>query len=95
VHAVNSMRANYVTCQNSMDIWSMGVIMYEVITAEPFFPIDADRDAMRDGLVGLEPLPFEEDRRSLLRGSGGFEDGTAMLKQAERRPWSRAAPVHP
>jgi hypothetical protein len=34
--------------------------MYEVITAEPFFPIDADRDAMRWLLSVLEPLPFEE-----------------------------------
>ena len=59
IRAVGAMRAHYVECKPSMDIWSLGVIIFEVLTGKAFFPLECNRDAMKDGLVGLEPLPVE------------------------------------
>jgi serine/threonine protein kinase len=67
IRAVGAMRAHYVACRPSMDIWSMGVIVFEVLTGKAFFPMEYNRDAMKDGLMGVEPLPVEEDPRLFSR----------------------------
>ena len=53
VRAVGAMRAHTIACQRSMDVWSMGVIMYELMTCEPFFPLDAGRDMVRTSALHL------------------------------------------
>lgn len=67
IRAVGAMRAHYVACRPSMDIWSLGVIVFEVLTGKAFFPMEYNRDAMKDGLMGVEPLPVEEDPRLFSR----------------------------
>lgn len=97
IRAVGAMRAHYVECKPSMDIWSLGVIIFEVLTGKAFFPLECNRDAMKDGLVGLEPLPVEEDPKVFQRipGEGGLRGVVkAMLsRDTERRP--TAAEVRP
>jgi hypothetical protein len=62
----------------------------QVLTGKAFFPLECNRDAMKDGLIGLEPLPVEEDPKVFQRipGEGGLR-GTvkAMLsRDTDKRP---------
>lgn len=90
IRAVGAMRAHYVACQPSMDVWSMGVIVFEVLTSKPFFPMDYNREAMKDGLIGLEPLPVEEDPRlfSKIPAEGKLRATVRMMlaRDTEKRP---------
>ena len=90
IRAVGAMRAHYVTCQPSMDVWSMGVICFEVLTSKPFFPMDYNREAMKDGLIGLEPLPVEEEPAlfSKIPAEGKLRATVKMMlsRDTEKRP---------
>lgn len=68
----------------------MGVIVFEVLTSKPFFPMDYNREAMKDGLIGLEPLPVEEDPRlfSKIPAEGKLRATVKMMlsRDTEKRP---------
>jgi len=51
VRAVAALRAASLPCARPADIWALGVICYELLTGEPFFPASADREEVRVGLV--------------------------------------------
>lgn len=100
IRAVGAMRAHYIECKPSMDIWSLGVIVFEVLTGKAFFPLECNRDAMKDGLIGLEPLPVEEDPKVFNRipAEGNLRATVkAMLsRDTEKRPTAeqvRACPA--
>jgi serine/threonine protein kinase len=90
IRAVGAMRAHFVECKPSMDIWSLGVIIFEVLTGKAFFPLECNRDAMKDGLIGLEPLPVEEDPKVFQRipAEGNLRSTVkAMLsRETDKRP---------
>jgi serine/threonine protein kinase len=73
-----------------MDIWSIGVIMFEVLTGKAFFPLESSRDAMKDSLLGLEPLPVEEDPRVFQRipAEGNLRNTVKSMlsRDTNRRP---------
>ena len=62
----------------------------QVLTGKAFFPLECNRDAMKDGLIGLEPLPVEEDPKVFQRIPGEGELRTvvkAMLsRDTDKRP---------
>lgn len=87
---MGAMRAHYVECKPSMDIWSIGVIIFEVLTGKAFFPLELSREAMKDGLLGLEPLPVEEDPKVFERipAEGNLRNTVKSMlsRDTDRRP---------
>ena len=79
---LESMRVN-----TAADMWSVGVIAYELMTARPAFPAHMAKDDVIAALLGKQPLPWEAadaaTLRKLLRLKG------AILQCLTRNPADR------
>ena len=62
----------------------------QVLTGKAFFPLECNRDAMKDGLIGLEPLPVEEDPKVYQRipAEGGLRTAVKgmLSRDTDKRP---------
>ena len=61
-----------------------------MLTGKAFFPLESNRDSMRDGLLGLEPLPVEEDPKVFQRipaeGALRATVRAALSRDTDKRP---------
>ena len=77
-----------IVASKAADIWSIGVIAYELLTGAPAFRPGVTRNEVIDALLGKTPLPWEvappETLRRLLRMRGPIMQ--CLHRQAEVRP---------
>jgi serine/threonine protein kinase len=50
-----------VTVSGAADMWSLGVIAYELLTGRRAFPKECHLDEVRAQVIGAKPLPWEWD----------------------------------
>lgn len=60
VLAAYEARQPQINVKPSMDIWSLGVMAYELLTDEPAFDRFCKQPEMIDRILGRQPLPWEE-----------------------------------
>jgi serine/threonine protein kinase len=65
-----------VLVDTSMDMWSLGVMAFELLTDAPAFPRDIKQEDIIDQLVGRKPLPWEQI------GAKGKLDKLRMLRRS-------------
>eukprot|EP01025_Chloroclados_australasicus_P034537 TRINITY_DN3528_c0_g1_i3.p1 TRINITY_DN3528_c0_g1~~TRINITY_DN3528_c0_g1_i3.p1 ORF type:complete len:347 (-),score=33.72 TRINITY_DN3528_c0_g1_i3:242-1192(-) len=46
--------------KQSLDIWSLGVVVWELLMKKRLFPSDASTQSIKNQLLGVTPLPWEE-----------------------------------
>ena len=56
-----------IVASEAADMWSMGVIAYELLTGEPAMPPGATRQSLIDALTGKAKLPWEAADAATLR----------------------------
>jgi len=61
----------------SVDVWSLGVFAYELISGQRLFPLGASADDMRETLLGRRAFPHEIDP-GLLRSAGKLRKTVAV-----------------
>eukprot|EP01025_Chloroclados_australasicus_P006445 TRINITY_DN12081_c0_g1_i2.p1 TRINITY_DN12081_c0_g1~~TRINITY_DN12081_c0_g1_i2.p1 ORF type:complete len:274 (-),score=8.83 TRINITY_DN12081_c0_g1_i2:191-901(-) len=59
IHALER-NESVMSIHTSLDIWSMGIVMWELLTESRLFPFSMDAAAIQDQLAGRTPLPWED-----------------------------------
>jgi serine/threonine protein kinase len=72
------------------DIWSLGIIAFEMLTGEPVFPALTPPEHVKACIAGRKPMPWEGPRRGeLLSKLKAFKNN--VLECLQRDPEMRPA----
>lgn len=73
----------------ALDMWSVGVVAFELLTGQRIFAPAESEQSIRDRLMGRAPLPWEDELRStaLISKLKGLK--RSVLKCLSREPRER------
>ena len=71
----------------ALDVWSLGVLAYELLMRQPVFAPSMSRDTIVAALTGSSKLPWETASRTELRALLGLK--SAIMQCLQRRPEKR------
>jgi serine/threonine protein kinase len=81
--------AKTLVASSTADVWSLGLVAFEMLTGEPAFPAVMSIEEIVDQLAGRAALPWEGPRRSqLLRKLRVFKNNVmdCLQRDPARRP---------
>jgi serine/threonine protein kinase len=73
----------------ALDIWSLGVVAFELLTGQRIFAPSESEQSIRDRLMGRAPLPWEDDLKSAALLSKLKALKRSVLKCLSREPRER------